>query len=52
MTNFGIKGLGTVAASANALKLEDERGKLETAVKGMDRGEDVMSELAESAGNV
>lgn len=52
MTHYGITGFGTVAAFAKALKLEGDRIKLESAVKDMHRGDDVMSELAESAVNV
>ncbi|RYE83964.1 MAG: ferritin-like domain-containing protein [Hyphomicrobiales bacterium] len=52
MTHYGITGFGTVAAFAKALKLDDDRGKLEKAVKDMHRGDDMMSELAESAVNV
>ncbi len=52
MTHYGITGFGTVAAFAKALKLDDDRAKLESAVKDMHRGDDVMSELAESAVNV
>ena len=35
MTHYGITGFGTVAAFAKALKLEDDRSKLEAAVKDM-----------------
>lgn len=52
MTHYGITGFGTVAAFAKALKLDDDSDKLETAVKDMHRGDDMMSELAESAVNV
>lgn len=52
MTHYGITGFGTVAAFAKALKLDADGGKLEAAVKDMHRGDDVMSELAESAVNV
>ena len=52
MTHYGITGFGTVAAFARALKLEDHSTKLEAAVKDMHRGDDMMSELAESAVNV
>ena len=52
MTHYGITGFGTVAAFAKALKLDDDSSKLEAAVKDMHRGDDMMSELAESAVNV
>ena len=52
MTHYGITGFGTVAAFAKALKLDDHAAKLEAAVKDMHRGDDLMSELAESAVNV
>ena len=52
MTHYGITGFGTVAAFARALKLPDDNIKLEAAVKDMYRGDDMMTELAESAVNV
>ena len=52
MTHYGITGFGTVAAFAKALKLHDDVNKLEAAVADMHRGDDMMSELAESAVNV
>ncbi len=52
MTHYGITGFGTVAAFAKALKLGSDRDRLEAAVKDMHRGDDLMSELAESAVNV
>ncbi|WP_428332832.1 ferritin-like domain-containing protein [Novosphingobium sp.] len=52
MTHYGITGFGTVAAFAKALELDDDSTKLETAVKDMHRGDDLMSELAQSAVNV
>jgi ferritin-like metal-binding protein YciE len=52
MTHYGITGFGTVAAFAKALKLDDDVSKLEAAVADMHRGDDMMSELAESAVNV
>ncbi|QYE33113.1 MULTISPECIES: YciE/YciF ferroxidase family protein [Sphingosinicellaceae] len=52
MTHYGITGFGTVAAFAKALKLNDDVDKLEAAVADMHRGDDMMSELAESAVNV
>ena len=52
MTHYGITGFGTVAAFAKALKLDDDATKLEAAVADMHRGDDLMSELAESAVNV
>ena len=52
MTHYGITGFGTVAAFARALKLDEHSTKLEAAVKDMHRGDDLMSEIAESAVNV
>ncbi|QYE37155.1 DUF892 family protein (plasmid) [Polymorphobacter sp. PAMC 29334] len=52
MTHYGITGFGTVAAFAKALKLDGDASKLEAAVKDMHRGDDMMSQLAESAVNV
>ncbi len=52
MTHYGITGFGTVAAFAKALKLGGDRDRLEAAVKDMHRGDDLMSELAESAVNM
>lgn len=52
MTHYGITGFGTVAAFAKALKLGRDSDQLEGAVKDMHRGDDLMSELAESAVNV
>ena len=52
MTHYGITGFGTVAAFAKALKLDDDAAKLESAVADMHKGDDLMSELAESAVNV
>jgi len=52
MTHYGITGFGTVAAFAKALKLDDDATKLEAAVADMHRGDDLMSELAESAVNI
>ena len=52
MTHYGITGFGTVAAFAKALKLDDDARQLEQAVKDMHRGDDMMSQLAESAVNV
>lgn len=52
MTHYGITGFGTVAAFAKALKLSDDSDKLEAAVADMHQGDDLMSELAESAVNV
>ena len=52
MTHYGITGFGTVAAFAKALKLDDDANKLEAAVKDMHSGDDMMSELAESAVNI
>lgn len=52
MTHYGITGFGTVAAFAKALKLGKDSDRLEGAVKDMHRGDDLMSELAESAVNV
>ncbi|RYY07554.1 MAG: DUF892 family protein [Alphaproteobacteria bacterium] len=52
MTHYGITGFGTVAAFAKALKLDDDATKLEASVADMHKGDDIMSELAESAVNV
>ncbi|TVV71642.1 ferritin-like domain-containing protein [Sphingomonas solaris] len=52
MTHYGITGFGTVSAFAKALKLDDDVSKLNAAVDDMYRGDDLMSELAESAVNV
>lgn len=52
MTHYGITGFGTVGAFAKALKFDDDARKLEAAVKDMHRGDDMMSQLAESAVNV
>jgi ferritin-like metal-binding protein YciE len=52
MTHYGITGFGTVAAFAKALKLDDDVTKLEAAVKDMHSGDEMMTELAESAVNV
>ncbi len=52
MTHYGITGFGTVAAFAKALKLNRDSDRLEAAVKDMHSGDDLMSELAESAVNV
>ena len=52
MTHYGITGFGTVAAFAKALGRSDDQARLESAVKDMHHGDDVMSELAESAVNV
>ena len=51
MTHYGITGFGTVAAFAKALSLDDDAGKLRGAVADMHDGDDLMSELAESAVN-
>ena len=52
MTHYGISGFGTVAAFAKALKLDDDVAKLDAAVKDMYSGDEMMTELAESAVNV
>lgn len=52
MTHYGITGFGTVAAFAKALGQKDEAKTLSAAVKEMHRGDELMSELAESAVNV
>ena len=52
MTHYGITGFGTVAAFSRALKLDDDSKQLEDAVKDMHLGDDLMSELAESAVNI
>ena len=51
MTHYGITGFGTVSACAKALKLDDDAEKLSDAVADMHDGDDLMSELAESAVN-
>ena len=51
MTHYGITGFGTVAAFATALGLDDDAERLEAAVADMHDGDDLMSELAESAVN-
>ena len=51
MTHYGITGFGTVAAFAEALNLSEHKSKLDAAVKDMHRGDDMMSELAQSAVN-
>ncbi|RYF11066.1 MAG: DUF892 family protein, partial [Oxalobacteraceae bacterium] len=51
MTHYGISGFGTVAAFAKALKLDDDVAKLDAAVKDMYSGDEMMTELAESAVN-
>jgi ferritin-like metal-binding protein YciE len=51
MTHYGITGFGTVAAFAKALKLDDDVTKLDAAVKDMHSGDEMMTELAESAVN-
>ena len=51
MTHYGITGFGTVAAFAKALNLDDDAEKLSDAVADMHDGDDLMSELAESAVN-
>lgn len=45
----GITGFGTVAAFAKARNRAGDTVKLEAAVKGIHRGDNMMSELAESA---
>jgi len=52
MTHYGITGFGTVAAFATALKLDEDATQLTAAVAEMHNGDDMMSELAESAVNV
>lgn len=52
MTHYGITGFGTVAAFANALKLQDDCTQLAAAVKDMKGADELMSELAEAAVNV
>ena len=51
MTHYGITGFGTVGAFAKALSLDDDAEKLGDAVADMHDGDDLMSELAESAVN-
>ena len=45
-------GFGTVAAFAGALKRTEDKKALDTAVKEIARGDELMSELAEAAINV
>ncbi|MGJ7512589.1 DUF892 family protein, partial [Variovorax sp. GT1P44] len=52
MTHYGITGFGTVSAFAKALKRKDDSKALDSAVKDMIRGDELMSELAEAAINV
>jgi ferritin-like metal-binding protein YciE len=51
MTHYGITGFGTVAAFAKALKLDNDVERLQKAVADMHRGDDLMSELADTAVN-
>lgn len=52
MTHYGITGFGTVAAFAGALKRSEDKKALDSAVKEIARGDELMSELAEAAINV
>ncbi|MGJ7512267.1 ferritin-like domain-containing protein [Variovorax sp. GT1P44] len=52
MTHYGITGFGTVSAFAKALKRKNDSKALDSAVKDMIRGDELMSELAEAAINV
>ena len=52
MTHYGITGFGTVSAFAKALGQKDEAKTLSAAVKEMHKGDELMSELAESAVNI
>ena len=52
MTHYGITGFGTAMAFAQALKLNEDATKLESAVKEMYNSDELMTELAESAVNV
>jgi ferritin-like metal-binding protein YciE len=51
MTHYGITGFGTAAAFAKALQYEDDNAKLQSSVKDMVSGDEMMSELAEAAVN-
>ncbi len=51
MTHYGITGFGTVSAFAKALQHDDDRIKLQAAVKEMYQSDELMTELAESAVN-
>jgi ferritin-like metal-binding protein YciE len=51
MTHYGITGFGTVAAFSKALGLSDDGRQLEAAVKDMQKGDQLMTELAEAAVN-
>jgi ferritin-like metal-binding protein YciE len=51
MTHYGITGFGTVAAFANALKLDDDSRQLGDAIKDMKSADEILSELAEGAVN-
>jgi ferritin-like metal-binding protein YciE len=51
MTHYGITGFGTVAAFAAALKRTEDKKALDTALKEIARGDELMSELAEAAIN-
>ena len=52
MTHYGITGFGKAMAFAQALKLNEDATKLESAVKEMYNSDELMTELAESAVNV
>ena len=52
MTHYGITGFGTVSAFAKALKLAEDKTKLQSAVKDMYQSDELMTELAESAVNI
>lgn len=51
MTHYGITGFGTAAAFAKALKLDQDREKLQNSVGDMYGADELMTELAESAVN-
>jgi ferritin-like metal-binding protein YciE len=51
MTHYGITGFGTVAAFANALRLDDDSQQLKAAVDDMYDADELMTELAEAAVN-
>lgn len=51
MTHYGITGFGTVAAFANALRLEDDSQQLKDAVDDLYDADELMTELAEAAVN-
>ena len=52
MTDYGIAGFGTAAACAKGLELDNEQKAFSVAVKDMYRGDDYLSEPAETTVNV